>query len=257
MLFIDTLFMKYKALIIDVDGTLIPNRENGMPSEKVAKAIAAASQYLHISVASNRPPFLLTHILKSLKLSGPFIASGGAQVMDFPTGKVFYRQPLENKDLKKAYEIARKHGAEFRVDDDIKEMLISGRIPKGEILGAFIPALDLDVINKINEELNSIPTVSTHVTPSWTKGKWTISISHAKATKQHGIWEIAKILGVKTEDIIGVGDGYNDFPLLMACGLKVAMGNAVEDLKAIADYIAPTVEEDGVADVVHKFILNK
>ena len=41
----------------------------------------------------------------------------------------------------------------------------------------------------------------------------------------------------------------------MACGLKVAMGNAVDDLKAIADYIAPTVDEDGVADVINKFIL--
>lgn len=41
----------------------------------------------------------------------------------------------------------------------------------------------------------------------------------------------------------------------MACGFKVAMGNAVDEVKAIADYIAPPVEEDGVADVIEKFIL--
>ena len=41
----------------------------------------------------------------------------------------------------------------------------------------------------------------------------------------------------------------------MACGLKVAMGNAVEDLKAIADYIALPVEKDGVAEVINKFVL--
>ena len=52
-----------------------------------------------------------------------------------------------------------------------------------------------------------------------------------------------------------MGDGYNDFPLLMACGLKIAMGNAVPELKAIADFIAPSVEEDGVATVIEKFIL--
>ena len=51
-----------------------------------------------------------------------------------------------------------------------------------------------------------------------------------------------------------VGDGYNDFPLLLAGGLKVAMGNAVSDLKKIADYIAPTVDEDGVATVIEKFL---
>ena len=41
----------------------------------------------------------------------------------------------------------------------------------------------------------------------------------------------------------------------MACGLKIAMGDSVEDLKVIADYVAPTVEEDGLADVIEKFIL--
>ncbi len=56
-------------------------------------------------------------------------------------------------------------------------------------------------------------------------------------------------------EIIGVGDSYNDFPLLMACGLKVAMGNAAPELKEIADYIAPTVEEDGVVDVIKRFVL--
>ena len=50
-----------------------------------------------------------------------------------------------------------------------------------------------------------------------------------------------------------MGDGYNDFSLLMACGLKVAMGNAVEELKSIADYIAPTVENDGLSNVIAKY----
>ena len=52
-----------------------------------------------------------------------------------------------------------------------------------------------------------------------------------------------------------MGDGYNDFPLLMASGLKIAMGNAVPELKEIADFVAPTVEEDGVAVIIEKFIL--
>lgn len=55
---------------------------------------------------------------------------------------------------------------------------------------------------------------------------------------------------------MAVGDGYNDYPLLMAAGFKVAMGNAVPEVKAIADYIAPSVDEDGAADVIEKFILN-
>jgi hypothetical protein len=81
-----------------------------------------------------------------------------------------------------------------------------------------------------------------------------INITDALASKLHGVVEVARMLHIKTEDIIGVGDGYVDFPLLMACGLKIAMGNAVPELKAIADFIAPTVDEDGVAVVIDKFI---
>ncbi|MGH7245314.1 MAG: HAD family hydrolase, partial [Candidatus Levyibacteriota bacterium] len=100
-----------------------------------------------------------------------------------------------------------------------------------------------------------IPTISVNKVPSWTKGKVDALISHVGATKQHGIMEVAKFLGIETKDMIGVGDGYNDFPLLLSCGLKIAMGNAVTDLKAIADYVAPSVEEDGVADIIEKFVL--
>ncbi|KKS86821.1 MAG: hypothetical protein UV61_C0006G0022 [Candidatus Gottesmanbacteria bacterium GW2011_GWB1_43_11] len=77
------------------------------------------------------------------------------------------------------------------------------------------------------------------------------------ASKLHGIHRVSQLLPVEPHEIIGVGDGYNDFPLLMACGLKIAMGNAVPDLKAIADFVAPGVEEDGVAVVIEKFILEK
>ena len=114
-----------------------------------------------------------------------------------------------------------------------------------------MPNLVDDIIAKISHA----PTISVHKIPSWQKGKVDIHVSHIAGTKQHGILQVAKILGINTHEIIGIGDGGNDLPLLMACGLKVAMGNAFEDLKEIADYIAPSVEKDGVAHVIEKFIL--
>jgi hydroxymethylpyrimidine pyrophosphatase-like HAD family hydrolase len=82
-----------------------------------------------------------------------------------------------------------------------------------------------------------------------------LDIVSEHASKLHGVVDVAKLMHLSTHEIIGVGDGYNDFPLLMACGLKIAMGNAVPELKAIADFVAPTVDEDGVATVIEKFIL--
>ena len=64
---------KYKALICDVDGTLIPNRKQGMPSKKVIAAIKKAQQVLHVGVATARIYNDVHHILHALKLSGPSI----------------------------------------------------------------------------------------------------------------------------------------------------------------------------------------
>lgn len=64
---------------------------------------------------------------------------------------------------------------------------------------------------------------------------------------------MARILGTQTTEIVGVGDSYNGIPLLQGCGLKIAMGNAVEELKVEADYIAPSVDNDGLVDVIEKY----
>lgn len=246
---------KFKALMIDVDGTLIVNKENGIPTPRVKKAIAKASKKIHIGIATSRPIFQLKHIFEHLSLSGPSIINGGAQVIDATSKQPFYRQPMEKKDLKKIYELATKYHTAFYADTDNENFLLTHQVPKGDILGLFIPQIDFEFAKRFRKEIEMIPTVSAHLMPSWLGGT-TLSVFHARSTKQRGILEVAKLLGINTHEIIGVGDGYNDFPLLMACGLKVAMGNAADDLKAIADYIAPSVEEDGVADVIERFVLD-
>lgn len=124
-----------------------------------------------------------------------------------------------------------------------------------DILSLFIKELSEEQCNMIINECKDITSITYHKIASWKQGKMDIEFSHINASKLHGIRYVANLLGISTHEIIGVGDSYNDFPLLMACGLKIAMGNAVPELKAIADFIAPTVDEDGVATIIEKFIL--
>ena len=63
------------------------------------------------------------------------------------------------------------------------------------------------------------------------------------------------MINVDFESMVAAGDSYNDIPLLQQCGLGIAMGGAPDELKAIADYVAPTVEEDGLAVAIEEFIL--
>lgn len=247
----------YKALMLDLDGTTIPNKREGMPSQKVKKAIKKAHHKLHIGIATSRPHFIVDHIVKDLELSGPSIVSGGARVMDFETGHIYYDQPMDRHDVKQVFQIIHKYKLPLYVDTEKGDITIStvNHIPKNS-LGGFVPQLNRPLAEKIKKEIEYLDVaIAVHLIPAWKTGAWTITLSHMAATKQHGIFEVAKILGIDTHDIIGVGDGANDLPLLLACGLKVAMGNADETLKDIADYIAPTVDEDGVAHVIEKFVL--
>jgi len=250
---------KYKALILDVDGTLIPNKRDGMPSEKVADSIAKASKFIHIGVATSRPYFILAHIVDHLKLSGPSIINGGAQIIDTASKKILHEQPLVAQNVFEIAKLLKKLPIPLIVYDggydNGKDITVSKKYLPKKPLHLWIHGTTIKEADTYIKEISHIQTISAHKVPSWKRGQVDIGIFHAEATKLHAILKIAKLLNIETHDIIGVGDGYNDFPLLMACGLKVAMGNAVDDLKDIADYIAPSIEEDGVADVIEKFVL--
>ncbi|HHX55014.1 MAG TPA: HAD-IIB family hydrolase, partial [Clostridiales bacterium] len=69
-----------------------------------------------------------------------------------------------------------------------------------------------------------------------------------------GLSLIAQHLGIRQEEIIAVGDAGNDIAMIKYAGLGVAMGNATDDVKEIADYITLTNEEDGVAHLIEKFM---
>lgn len=246
----------FKALITDVDGTLIPNKKEGMPSPRIKEAIKKAKKHLHVGVATSRPLFMLTEIFKYLEFSGPSIINAGSQVIDVKTKKILWEQPILLSDVPKIFAILNKFKRKVWVHDYDKDIELSQSYVPKKPLNVYMFGLFQDKVKEVTQLLSNIPTIAAHPTPDWSFGKVGISISHISATKQHGIFELAKILKINTHDIIGVGDGGNDFPLLMACGLKVAMGNADENLKAIADYVAPTVDEDGLADVIEKFVLH-
>lgn len=247
---------EYKALILDLDGTSIPNLSNGMPSKRVTEAIAKAREKIYVGIATSRPYYDAVHIIEYLQLSGPCIVNNGAQVIDARTREVLREQRMLREDLLAVYEETKKINVPLYINtmlDNIPVEEISHI--EGKILGAMVPHVVEKTADLLIQRISHIPTIAFSKIPTNKRGEFFVGISHASATKQHGILEVAKILGINTHEIIGVGDGDNDFPLLMACGLRVAMGNAVEGLKEVADYVAPPVFEDGVVDVINRFVL--
>lgn len=246
---------KYKALILDVDGTIIPNKIDGRPSKKIVEYILKANKILHVGIATSRPYAILSPIVKILKLSGPSIIHSGARVVDISSQEVLWERPIERKSILKIVNIFKKYNLPFTFNDNGKDSNLSNYRNLEKPLCVWTLKASPMTANLLIKDISKIPNIAAHKIPSWVKGHVTINIGHSLATKKHAIQELAKLLNIQTSEIIGVGDGHNDLPLLLACGLKIAMGNAVNELKAIADYVGPSVEDDGVANIISKFIL--
>ena len=74
-------------------------------------------------------------------------------------------------------------------------------------------------------------------------------------SKGNSLLEIAKVYDIDQADIIAFGDEMNDFTMIEVAGVGVAMANAVDEIKEIADYVTLSNDEDGIGDYLEKFIL--
>lgn len=250
----------YKAVLSDVDDTLLVSDLAALPTKKVKDAILAAKKKgIIFSIVSARPLKFLEHIFTDLELKDPVVLDNGARIYNPATKEVLWESVMTTKNAKTVLALAKpysvKVGVSSKMDSipDLRVVTDDLRIRKFNIKN--LSENDAkELVEKIKNECKDLYAV---LSPSNDdKTLMNIQVSNANANKQYGVLKLAEILGIETKDIIGIGDHYNDFPFLMACGLKVAMGNALDDLKAIADYVAPSVADDGIANVIEKFILH-
>ena len=243
--------MKYKALLMDIDGTLVKVGSLEV-SSTVREAVTKASKLLHIGIATTRMLYRVPESITTLPFNGPSVIGSGA-IVEFPSKRILFEKEVDEKDVAKVLTIVKKYPVTPSLRNNTSEVKNFRTTKVTGIKFLHVPDKYLEPMHK---ELSQIPTISLHRSADPIPHTTTLDVMHTSISKQTGIQRVAKILNISTQEIIGIGDHYNDFPLLMECGLKVAMGNAVDDLKAIANYIAPNVDNDGVADVINKFILN-
>lgn len=249
--------MRYKAIFLDVDGTTVVHGIRSLPTPRVAAAIKrCVDGGVSVCLATSRPLHAAIAVISHLHLKGYCVVAGGSQVYDASKKKIIIEKPLPRSALAEIFAVSQEFDKKVSFFDGERDTPYKGEEFPSKVVGMYFPELEPAIIDPMLKKLEGIPDISLHRMESWNDRYECIDIVHKEASKLHGIVEVAKLLEIETKDMIGVGDGYNDFPLLMACGLKIAMGNAVPELKAIADFVAPTVDEDGVATVIEKFILS-
>ena len=246
--------MKFKALIFDLDGTALPTGRESVPSPKVIEAVSQAKKIVSVSIATARRISSLKEIFKTFSLESPSIIMGGTTIINPQSEKIIWQKLLDPNTVKLIAEIVKKYPGEIIMGDSpFYDRQKSFQINKCSVIYLRNPSRE--IADKITEELKFIPDISYIFAISWIKGWIDIHVTNKDATKKNAVQELMKILNVKKEEVIVVGDSFNDLPLFESAGFKVAMGNAEDSLKAKADFIAPTVYEDGLASVIEKFIL--
>ena len=258
-----------KALFFDIDGTLVSFGTHSIP-ESTIEALKAAHRNGHkIFIATGRPKVIINNLdaIQSLDIIDGYITMNGAYC--FVGDKVIYKSAIPHDEAIALGEICREnnYACIFVAEHDIAVCQPSEMVKK--IFYDFLHVNEIPIKSleeATDKEIFQItPFITqeqeaeiTHLLPNCESGRWFPAFADITArgnTKQKGIDEIIKHFGLKLEDTMAFGDGGNDITMLKHAAVGVAMGNAKDDVKAAANYVTDTVDNDGIKKALEHFKL--
>ena len=269
--------MNKKILILDIDGTLVNTQKEITPN--TYDALMKVQEEGHIiALASGRPYRGMRQYIEVLgldKKGGYAISFNGGMIVDCLTGKPVVEKRIPQKYVKQVYEYALKNDIGMvtyegdtaitgtRVDEYMKYEARLNFLPLIEIPD-FAEYVDFEVVKflltaepedkapRCEQELKELfmPELSVYRSEPYF-----IEITTSGVDKAATIPELLKILDIPRENSICCGDGFNDATMVGYAGIGVAMANAQQIVKDNADYITKSCDEDGLVEVIEKFIL--
>ena len=239
---------EYKLIISDMDGTVVDHAADAMPSSRVCAAIKLCVDGGGLfAIATGRPYELVKPVVEHLGVQAYCICDNGAVIIDSLTDKAIWEATLDSTIIE---ETQRLLGTDTNLS--ISYASDGNSIRKIGIFG-----ISLEEATQLKSELSSkLKDVVIAFATSHTPNAIDLYISNENATKAHAAKELQQLLLVQASESIGIGDSFNDQPLLEACGLAIAMGNAIPEIKAMADVVVPSLEEDGLAYTIETYLLN-
>lgn len=265
----------YKAIFLDLDGTLLDDDKN--ISEENKKAIDLAENMgVSVCLCSGRQKEFVKKIKEKAGINSQYlISSNGCEIYDFKNKEVLFTSNLENSLSKNLYEYCEEKGYLIRIDTVYGRYInnmkyeYSGELELSESIDKFLNENNViqitvcaktekeidDVIDYIEALEENIKIENRYKTGNSDWSLWAINIINRNASKGNAIYGLCKYLKINIEDVIAMGDDLNDISMIKEAGLGVAMGNALPEVKQIADEITKTNNENGVAEIINSKIL--
>ena len=243
----------YKVFLMDLDGTLA--RAFLYVSPRVAEAVRRVAKDLTVGIVSSRDSVVVGEIAASLGLDALQISEGGARIFDPKTRECPWYCTLTEGDARRIVSFLDRNDLSFSAVDGDTSVHSASEVSDWRITRITATSLTPSQANDIADRFGALAEIHTSVIVRVDNGEWMVDFTHAAATKSSAAVRYADHYGIEPSQVIAAGDSYNDLPLLQACGLRIAMGNAVPELKAIADYVAPSVDDDGLAVAIEELVL--
>ncbi len=241
------------AAALDLDGTLIGPNE--LISPAVQEAVVRLAALIPVFIATGREPADALRYSKELGLTTPQLCDGGANILDPVRGVSTWTAPLGPANAEVVVTRLREMGAAFVATHANGTASTFDDVPNWDLIR--VSALDMDekTADALAEEFRSDKDMYVIKVVLPYNGLWAVDFTLAGVDKAAGVSRVGDTLGVDPANMVAMGDSYNDLPMLKACGFAVAMGNAPEEVKAVADFVAPTVEEDGLAIAINDYVI--
>ncbi len=228
--------MDIKIIFFDIDGTLKSFHNDGLTPGVIQALRQVQQRGIKIFIATGRAPYMMPHF-DGVNFDGYLCFNGG---YSYTKERVLYHNALDKQDIEQLIHNAKIMGEDVLVAG-VKEMSATGLNKALEDYMSFAEEQDAELLQGIK---------NLKVTRWW---DCACDIVDKDCSKSQGISHVLEAYGYDRENVMAFGDGGNDMDMLAYAGMGVAMGNAKEKVKACANYVTDSVDDDGVVTALKHF----
>lgn len=255
-----------KAVFLDIDGTLVSFQTHQIPESTVRAIALAREKGVKIFISTGRPTALITNLGAIEDLIDGYIAFNGA--LAFIGDKDIFCREIPKKDVEtmlrdaaeRDYAVAvcgRQKVAVYNYKQKFTDIFIRQlgvdsvdiNDPVEPILAT--PVLQMSPFFSVEDEEKILPSMPDCVSLRWHPDF--TDVAPRGINKGTTLPLVAREMGIEVSECMALGDGGNDIGILKAAGVGVAMGNASDEVKAIADHVTTSVDEDGVLNAFRHY----